>query len=262
VDYIILCLGENSYCETPGNLSSMEISINQQKLALALAQTGKPVILVLNEGRPRVISDFEPEMKSIVQTYLPGNYGGDALASILWGDVNPSGKLPYTYPKASNSLITYDSKPCENLNKKGEVIENDEALQIQWKFGHGLSYTTFEYSNLKVSKTEFSSSDTLKLSVDVKNTGSRSGKETVMLFTSDLYASLTPDNRRLRAFDKISLEAGETKTVTLAVDANNLAFVGSDGKWILEKGDFKINIGGLSVSVACIETKKWSEPNI
>jgi len=261
-DYIILCLGENSYCETPGNLTTMEISANQQKLALALAATGKPVILVLNEGRPRIISEFEPQMKAVIQTYLPGNYGGDALASILWGDVNPSGKLPYTYPKAANSLTTYDYKHCENLNKMQGAYDYDAIPSIQWNFGHGLSYTTFNLFNLKSDKQEFTYSDTLTFTVDVKNSGTRAGKETIMLFSSDLYASLTPDNRRLRAFSKIALEPGETKTVTLTVAAKDLAFVGADRKWILEKGDFNIQIGDLSLKLTCTSTKKWDEPNI
>jgi len=261
-DYIILCLGENSYCETPGNLATMELSANQQKLALALAATGKPVILVLNEGRPRIISEFEPQMKAVIQTYLPGNYGGDALASILWGDVNPSGKLPYTYPKAANSLTTYDYKPCENLNKKQGAYDYDAIPYIQWHFGHGLSYTTFEYLNLKSDKKEFTYSDTLTFTVDVKNSGTRAGKETIMLFSSDLYASLTPDNRRLRAFSKITLEPGETKAVTLTVAAKDLAFVGADGKWVLENGDFTIQIESLSLNLTCTATKKWDEPNI
>lgn len=262
VDYIILCLGENSYCETPGNLTTMEMSANQQKLALALAATGKPVILVLNEGRPRIISEFEPQMKAVIQTYLPGNYGGDALVSIIWGDVNPSGKLPYTYPKAANSLTTYDYKPCENLNKMQGAYDYDAIPSIQWNFGHGLSYTTFEYSNLKVDKQDFTYSDTLSFSVEVNNKGERSGKETILLFSSDLYASITPDNRRLRAFTKISLEPGETKTVTLTIAAKDLAFVGADGKWILENGDFTIQIGDLSQNITCTSTKRWDSPNI
>ncbi len=261
-EYIILCLGENSYCETPGNLTTMELSVNQQNLALALAATGKPVILVLNEGRPRIISGFEPQMKAIIQTYLPGNYGGDALASIIWGDINPSGKLPYTYPRAANSLITYDYKHSENLNKMQGSYDYDATPFIQWNFGHGLSYTTFKYSNLKCDKQQFSFSDSLSFTIDIKNTGKRAGKETIMLFSSDLYASLTPDNRRLRAFSKISLEPGETKTVKFIVLANDFAFVGADGKWILEKGDFTVQIKDLSLNLTCTNTKRWNEPNI
>lgn len=248
VDYIILCLGENSYCETPGNLSSLELSANQQKLALALAATGKPVILVLNEGRPRIVAAIEPKMEAVIQTYLPGNYGGDALASILWGHVNPSGKLPYTYPKAANSLITYDYKPCENLEEMDGAYNYNASPSIQWPFGHGLSYTTFEYSNLTASKIEFTSSDSLSFSVDVKNMGSRAGKESVLLFSSDLYASLTPDNKRLRAFTKISLEPGESQTVTLTIAARDLSFVGANGKWRLEPGHFSFYIGTQTLS--------------
>ena len=257
VDYIVLCLGENSYCETPGNLATMDISLNQANLAKALIATGKPVILVLNEGRPRVIADIEPGMKAVVQTYLPGNYGGDALASILWGDVNPSGRLPYTYPKSANSLITYDYKPSENLDKMQGAYDYDAVMSVQWAFGYGLSYTTYGYSNLTVNKQNFTVQDDLTFTVDVTNTGNRDGKETVMLFSSDLYASLTPDVRRLRAFEKVELKAGEKRTVTLTIPARSLGFVGADGKWVLEKGEFDIQIANQVVRVNCMNTVKW-----
>lgn len=262
VDYIILCLGENSYCETPGNLDDLYLSENQQQLALALAKTGKPVVLVLNEGRPRVISKIEPQMRAVVQIFLPGNYGGDALANILFGDVNPSGKLPYTYPKYPNSTTTYDHKPSENLDKMEGAYDYDAVLSVQWPFGYGLSYTTFGYSNLKVDKKEFRSGDTLTFTVDVKNTGDRIGKESVLLFSSDKVASLTPDVRRLRAFNKIELAPGETKTVTFSVAADDLAFVGIDGKWVLEAGEFGIQAGSEVLDIRCAETKKWDMPNI
>lgn len=261
VDYILLCLGENSYTETPGNLDDLYLSENQQQLALELAKTGKPVILILNEGRPRVISKIEPQMQAVVQIYLPGHFGGDALANILFGDVNPSGKLSYTYPKYPNATTTYDHKPSESQDRMQGAYDYNAVVSVQWPFGFGLSYTTFEYANLKVDKTQFKAGETLTFTVDVKNTGPRAGKESVLLFSSDRYASLTPDVRRLRVFDKISLEPGETKNVTLTLAANDLAFVGRDGRWVLEEGDFGIQVGSQVVEVKCTQTKKWTTPN-
>ncbi len=261
VDYIVLCLGENSYCETPGNLDDLTLSENQLKLAEALTASKKPIILILNEGRPRIISRIEPLMKAIVNIYLPGNYGADALAEILSGKVNPSGKLPFTYPKYVNSLTTYDHKPCESLDKMEGAYDYDAVRSVQWAFGYGLSYTKFKYDNLKVNKTNFLVSDTLIFTVDVTNVGEREGKETVLLFTSDKVASLSPDVRRLRAFKKIELKPAETKTVELKIPASDLAFVGNDGKWILEEGDFSVNIDSHLVDLHCDKTFKWETPN-
>ncbi|MBE6284299.1 MAG: beta-glucosidase [Mediterranea massiliensis] len=263
VDYIIACIGENSYCETPGNLDDLTLSANQLELVKALAKTGKPIIMLLNEGRPRIVKDIEPLATAVVHVMLPGNYGGDAFANLLVGDANFSGKLPFTYPKHVNSLITYDYKPCEHIGEQMAGAYNyDAQVSVQWMFGYGLSYTTFAYSNLKVDKSNFSAADELTFTVDVTNTGNVAGKESVLLFSSDLVASLTPDIRRLRAFDKVALQPGETKTVTLKVPASDLAFVGYDGKWILEAGDFRIQVGNQTVDVACNETKKWETPNI
>lgn len=261
VDYILLCVGENSYCETPGNLDDLTLSSNQIRLAKALASTGKPIILILNEGRPRIISEIEPLVKAIVHVYLPGNYGGDALANILYGDVNPSGKLPYTYPRSVNSLITYDHKPCESLDKMEGAYDYDAIVSVQWAFGYGLSYTTFAYSNLEVNQKDFLAGDTLTFTVDVENTGNQLGKETVMLFINDVVASLTPDVRRLRAFEKIELRPGEKKTVTLAVEANDLAFVDQHGRWALEKGLFKAQVADQTLSLNCLKTKNWESSN-
>ena len=262
VDYIIACIGENSYCETPGNLDDLTLSANQLELVKALAKTGKPIIMVLNEGRPRIVKDIEPLATAVVHVMLPGNYGGDAFVNLLVGDANFSGKLPFTYPKHVNSLITYDYKPCEHIGEQMAGAYNyDAQVSVQWMFGYGLSYTTFAYSNLKVDKSNFSAADELTFTVDVTNIGNVAGKESVLLFSSDLVASLTPDIRRLRAFDKVALQPGETKTVTLKVPASDLAFVGYDGKWILEAGDFRIQVGNQTVDVACNETKKWETPN-
>lgn len=261
VDYIIACIGENSYCETLGNLTNLFLSRQQMDLVKALAATGKPVVLILNEGRPRIINEIEPLAKAVVNIMLPGNYGGDALANILAGDANFSGKMPYTYPKDINSLVTYDYKPCEDLEKMEGAYNYDAVMSVQWAFGYGLSYTTYGYSNLRVNKTDFTADDLLTFTVDVKNTGSRMGKESVLLFSSDLIASLTPDVRRLRAFEKVELQPGETKTVALSIKASDLAFVGYDGKWILEKGEFRIQAGSGVLHINCVDTKKWETPN-
>lgn len=260
-DYIIACIGENSYCETPGNLTNLFISKNQSDLIKALATTGKPIVMILNEGRPRIINEIEPLAKAVVNIMLPSNYGGDALVNLIAGDANFSGKMPYTYPKDINSLVTYDYKPCEDMEKMQGAYDYDAVMSVQWAFGYGLSYTTFAYSNLKVNKPNFSADDELIFTVDVKNTGSRIGKESVLLFSSDLVASLTPDVRRLRAFEKVELKPGETKTVTLKIKGSDLAFVGYDGKWILEKGDFRIQTGNQTIGIVCTETKKWETPN-
>ena len=262
VDYIVLCVGENSYCETPGNLDELTLSENQTALAKALLKTGKPVILVLNEGRPRLIRSIEPESKAVIQLYLPGNYGADALADILTGEVNPSGKLPYTYPKFEHGLITYDHKPSQNIEGKMEgAYDYGAQTSVQYPFGFGLSYTTFEYTNLAVDKKEFKSGDSIQISIDVKNTGNVAGKESVLLFSSDLVASVTPDVRRLRAFDKVMLNPGETKTVKLKLAANDLAFVNDRGKWTLEAGDFRLQAGNLTDNIKCMATKTWDTPN-
>jgi beta-glucosidase len=261
-DVIIACIGENSYTETPGNLSDLWLSTNQRDLVKALAKTGKPIILVLNEGRPRLIADIEPLAKAVVDILIPGNYGGDALANLLAGDANFSAKLPYTYPRDINSLHTYDYKVSEEVGTMAGAYDYDAKVSLQWPFGYGLSYTTFEYSNLKVDRKQFTADDVLTVSVDVKNTGSRAGKEAVLLYSSDLVASIVPDNRRLRDFSKVTLEPGETKTVTFLLPAKQLAFVGADCRWTLEEGDFMLRIGRQAETITCTETKVWDEPNI
>ena len=262
-DVIVACVGENSYCETPGNMDDLNLSGNQKELVKRLAATGKPVILVLNEGRPRIIGDIEPLAKAVVDVMLPSNYGGDALAALLAGDENFSGKLPFTYPKHINALHTYDYKVSEHREVMDGSYNYDAVMDVQWPFGFGLSYTSFAYSDLKLeSPASFKAGEVLKVSVKVTNTGERAGKEAVLLYSSDLVASLIPDVRRLRGFEKIALEPGESKTVTFKVPASELAFVGADGKWRLEKGDFRLSCGGLGVTAACTETKIWDNPNI
>lgn len=261
-DVIIACIGENSYCETPGNLTDLWLSENQRNLVKELAKTGKPIILILNEGRPRLIADIEPLAKAIVHILLPGNYGADALVNLLAGEANFSAKLPYTYPREINSLANYDYKVSEEVGTMAGAYNYDAKVSLQWPFGYGLSYTTYEYSNLKVDKASFTADDVLTVTVDVKNTGSRVGKESVLLYSSDLVASVVPDNKRLRDFTKIELQPGEVKTVTFRLPAKSLAFVGADNHWILEEGDFILKVGNQTVNTACSETKKWDTPNI
>ncbi|SEA63198.1 beta-glucosidase [Flavobacterium gillisiae] len=245
---IILCLGEKNYTETPGDISNLFINDAQIKLALALAKLNKPIILVLNEGRPRLISDFEDKMSAVIQCYLPGNEGARALADILLGDVNPSGRLPYNYPRYPNSLEKYNRKYTESL---GDEEQNNDATyeksySPQFEFGTGLSYTTFEYSNLRLDKTTISEADSITVSVEVKNTGTTNGKEAVLLYLSDIYASITPEVKALKRFGKISLRPNETKTIAFTLNQKDLQFVGNDLKWISEKGTFKIQIGNLT----------------
>ena len=261
VDVIVACIGENSYTETPGNLTDLWLSENQRNLVKELAKTGKPVILVLNEGRPRLIADIEPLAQGIIDILIPGNMGGDALVNLVSGKSNFSGKMPYTYPKEINSLANYDFKKSEEVGTMEGAYDYNAKITQQWGFGHGLSYTSYQYSNLKVSQSDFRHGDIIKVSVDVKNTGKVAGKESVLLFSSDLIASMVPDGRRLRAFDKIELQPGETKTVTFNLNADDLAFVGYDGKWVLEEGDFKLMIADQSADIHCEKTYQWQSAN-
>ena len=260
-DVVVACVGENSYCETPGNIKDMWLSENQRNLVKALATTGKPVVLILNEGRPRVISDIVPLATAVVNIMLPGNYGADALANLLAGDANFSAKMPMTYPGFVNAFTTYDYKPCENVATMAGAYDYDARVDVQWEFGSGLSYTTFGYSNLRVDKQEFKATDNLTFTVDVTNTGKVEGKEPVLLYVSDLVASVSPDIRRLRAFTKIDLKPGEKRTVKLTVKASDLAFVGADLKWVLEKGDFLVKCGTEKLTLTCTETYRWDTPN-
>lgn len=262
-DIIVACIGENTYCESPGNINDLNLSSNQKELVKSLAKTGKPVVMVLNEGRPRIINDIEPLAKAVVDIMLPGNYGGDALASLISGKENFSGKLPFTYSKYVNSLHTYDYKVSENVQTMDGLYNYDATMDVQWPFGAGLSYTSFEYSGLKsISPVQFNADDMLTFEVTVKNTGSVKGKEAVLLFSSDIVASKVPDVKRLRQFTKVELNPGESKIVRLEIPAHELAFVGHDGKWRLEKGQFRIACGSESMMIDCTETKVWDTPNI
>ena len=260
-DVIVACIGENSYCETPGNLTDLTLSRQQLDLVKALAETGKPIVLVLNEGRPRLITEIEPLAQAVVDILLPGNLGGDALANLMAGDANFSGKMPITYPKEINSLITYDYKVSEQVGTMQGAYDYNAQVAWLWPFGYGLSYTTYDYSNLRTDKSSFGPDDTITVSVDVTNTGNRAGKEAVLLYSSDLIASQVPDNRRLRAFDKIELAPGETKTVTFTLPASDLAFADFHGNWVLEAGDFNLTAGNQTAKVTCNETRRYTTPN-
>jgi beta-glucosidase len=252
VDYVLLCIGENSYTETPGNTNDLTLSGNQMALANALYKTGKPVVLILNEGRPRIISGIEPKASAIVHVYLPGNYGGNALADVLAGEVNPSGKLPITYPRYVNDLAGYIHKPSE-----GSDNPQGGETNPQYQFGFGLSYTTFSYSDLAIDKKSFGADETATISVTVTNKGQRAGKEVVQLFISDLVASLTPDVKRLRGFQKVDLNPGESKTVSFKVPMQQLAFVGIDNQKHLEEGDFKIQVADQTTNFTVTQTKAF-----
>ena len=259
-DVIVCCIGENSYCETPGNIDDLLLGAEQRQLVKALAETGKPIVLVLNEGRARIIADIEPLADAVIDVLLPGNYGGDALARIIAGDVNPSAKMPYTYPKYPAQLTTYDFKTSEQTEKMDGAYDYDAVVSVQWPFGYGQSYTTFAYSDLRCDKTSFKADDTLTFTVTLTNTGDVAGKEVAMLFSSDLVASLVPDNRRLRAFDKVELRPGESCTVTLTITASDLAFVGRDGRWTVERGEFLMQVGTETLRINCTDTYVWDSP--
>lgn len=250
-DVIIACIGENSYCETPGNLSDLALSENQRNLIKALAKTGKPIVMILNEGRPRIINDIEPLADAIIDILLPSNYGGDALANILAGDVNPSAKLPYTYPRYSAALTNYDYRISEESDTMEGAYDYNAVVSVQWPFGFGLSYTTFEYSNFQCSVQEFGADTELVFTVDVKNTGERVGKEVVMLYSRDMVASMVPENRRLRAFEKVEIQPGETVNVELKIKGSDLAFVNPKGEWTLEPGAFRMQAGNQTLMITC-----------
>lgn len=252
-DYIVLALGENSYTEKPGDLHDLTLSEQQLRLAEALAATGKPVILVLNQGRPRIIRRIEPLMKGVLQAYLPGNFGGLAVADVLFGSINPSGKLPFTYPMYTNSLVTYDHKPSEHQAKMAGAYDYESDFAVQYPFGFGLSYTEFTYSDLRLSSEELTADGELEVQVTLSNTGGRAGKEVVQLYTSDLFASLTPDVRRLRAFDKIALEPGEAETVRFVLRSADLSFINAEGQRVTEPGDFELELGGLTAGFRYVE---------
>ena len=261
-DVIIACVGENSYTETPGNINDLKLSANQTKLVEELAKTGKPIILVLNEGRPRIIREIEPLASAIIDIMLPGNSGGDALAALISGEKNFSAKLPFTYPKWNNALVTYDHKPSESVATMEGAYNYSADIDVQWPFGFGLSYTTFEYSGISVDKSEFTPDDDITVTVTVKNTGDKEGMEPVIFYSADLVASLTPDVQRVRGFDKISLNPGESKTVSFTIPASDLAFVNNEMKWTLEEGEFEFIIGNQVVKANCTKTKVWDSPNI
>lgn len=240
-DVAVVCIGESTYTETPGDIADLRLPAAQRNLVKKVAQTGTPVVLVLVEGRPRIINDIEPLADGVLMTYLPGHEGGRATADILFGDQNPSGELPFTYPRGVNDLVPYDHNYTDEVGPLG--------FNPQWEFGDGLSYTSFDYSNLKVSKKEFTKNDDVQISVEVTNTGDRDGKEVVQLYVSDLVASITPPVKRLRGFQKVDLNAGTSQTITFTISAEDLAFVGKENEWVTEAGDFKIQVDSLEETI-------------
>ncbi|HMN49702.1 MAG TPA: glycoside hydrolase family 3 N-terminal domain-containing protein [Ignavibacteriaceae bacterium] len=237
-DAVILCLGEPTYCETPGNIFDLTLNKAQLDLANKIVETGKPVILVMLEGRPRLITEIEPKMNAIVLGFLPGMEGGNAIADVLFGDYNPNGKLPITYPRYPNGITLYDYKPMEDFDGNG--------YNPLWQFGYGLSYTKFSYSNLKLSSDEIDPSDELTVTVDVKNDGKISGKEVVQLYLTDLYGSVSRPNKQLKGFQKVLLNPGETKTVSFKLNKDHFSFIGQDNKRIVEPGEFKLAVQNLT----------------
>lgn len=261
-DVIVACIGENSYCETPGNINDLRLSENQRRLVKRLSETGKPIVMVLNGGRPRIINDIEQYADAVVDIMLPGNKGGDALASLFAGEENFSGRLPFTYPRWPDATIPYDHKPCEKMNQIEGEYNYSATIDVQWPFGYGLSYTKFEYSDFLTDKKSFKHSDNITFTISVKNVGKCTGKEIIQLWSSDLVASVSPDVIRMRGFEKIELEPGESATVSITIPASDLAFVGMDGKWRLEEGDFNIKMGNLNTRIRCTEDFVWKTPNI
>lgn len=257
-DVVVLCIGENSYTEKPGDLEDLYLSENQQELVKVAAKTGKPVVLVLVEGRPRVISKIEPLSSAILHAYLTSNYGGEAVAKILFGIENPSGKLPYAYPRFPNSLEPYYHKHAEEL----EIAGSPTGTQYnpQYPFGYGLSYAQFEYSGLKTDKINYLPGETIKVEVSIRNTSAIAGKEVIQLYISDKVASVTPSVKRLRAFNKTMLLPGENKLITFEVPVNALAFVGTDNQWLVEKGEFHLNVGTLQTNIQVDQTNVVSPP--
>ena len=241
-DVVVLALGEGSYCETPGNITDLTIGEPQLKLADAIIGTGKPIVLVLVEGRPRIINRIADRIPAILMAYNPSNEGGTAIADVLFGDTNPSGKLPFTYPRTPNGLINYDHKPFETEN----TAFGNMAFKPQFEFGEGLSYTTFAYKDLRLDKQTMSANDELTATVTVTNTGTRAGKEVVQVYVSDLVASISPPGRRLRRFAKVDLEPNQSRTLTFKLNRGDLSFINAENKSAVEPGEFEVKIGGLT----------------
>lgn len=257
VDVIVVAIGENTYTEKPGDLNDLSLSKNQIELVKQVAKANKPIVLVLNEGRPRVINEIEPLADAILQTYLPSNFGGDALADLLLGKENPSGKLPYTYPRFVNTLVVYNHKHCEESKTQDGVYDYGGGFAPQFEFGFGLSYTTFKYSDMQVSRKEFNGNQDINVSIKITNIGKREGKESVLLFSSDQYASIAPDVKRLRKFTKINLKKGESKVVNFTLNAKDLSFINADLDRVTEKGKFDLTIADQKVTINLNKTMKY-----
>ncbi|WP_048921630.1 glycoside hydrolase family 3 N-terminal domain-containing protein [Rufibacter radiotolerans] len=257
---VVLFLGEKAYAESPGVIDNLNLEENQLALVRAAKETGKPVILVLLEGRPRVVSAIEPLADAILLAYRPATFGGAAMADVLFGDYNPDGALPFTYPRHAGDVLTYDHKGTEVIREDVPNVAGNRGFNPQWEFGHGLSYTTFAFTDLRSSKTAFSDNDQLQVTVKVKNTGSRAGKKAVELYSHDQFASITPSARRLRAFSKVALNPGEEKEVSFTLSAKNLAFVNEAGKWVTEPGAFDLMVGNLKTTVTLQQAVTLKKP--
>ena len=238
-DVVVACLGEEPYCETPGNIGDLTLPQSQLDLVLALQKSGKPVVVVLLQGRPRIIRPIVDGARAILLAWLPGMEGGRAIADVLFGDANPSGRLPVTYPRSPNDLVLYDHLWTENTG-------GTNRFNPQWPFGFGLSYTTFTYSDLKLDKSSAARGEVITASVTVTNTGQVAGLETIQLYLSDLVASIAPPNKRLKGFRKIELAPGESKTVYFTLSGEEMSFIGLDGKPVIEPGEFRVTVADLS----------------
>ncbi len=248
-DVIVACMGEKPSTEKPGDINDLSLSRAQLDYLNTLIATGRPVVLVLVENRPRLVAEVADRCAAVIMAYQPGDTGGDALADILMGKVNPSGKLPITYPRFNHSLIWYDHKYTETFDEN----YGNKAFNPQWEFGHGLSYSNLVYSDLTVSKSTLTGDEELTVEVKITNNSSRDARESVLLFSRDHFASVTPSVKKLRDFTKITVKAGETQAVKFTIDAKDLSFVSVDGKWITEPGDFDLMIGTLSTTLKYVQ---------
>jgi beta-glucosidase len=239
-DVAIVALAEFPSTETPGNIDDLMMPAAQLKLARAIEATGTPVVITLFENRPRIIRDVVDSSRAVVTAYETGPFGGEAMAGVLFGDVNPSGKLPFSYPRFTGAIVPYDRSASGNMTASGPT----GGYNPEWPFGHGLSYTTFTYSDLRVGSAPLGTNDTLAVSVRVTNSGRRAGKEVVQLYVRDMVASIAPPMQRLRAFQKVSLGPGESKSITLRVPVQELAFIGLDNRPVVEPGEFEVTVGG------------------
>jgi beta-glucosidase len=243
-DVIIACMGEKPSTEKPGDIDDLELEKVQQNFVMELAKTGKPVVLVLVENRPRIVRSVVGDCAAVVMAYQPGNYGADALAEILYGVVNPSGRLPFTYPRYNHSLLWYDHKYTETLDQ----TFGNNAFNPQWQFGHGLSYANITYSNLKTTTDTLRAGGSLTVSVELNNKSNMTAMQSVLLFSRDHFATVTPSVKKLIDFKKITMQPNSTQVVSFTVTSEQLSFVGEDLKPVTEAGDFDLMVEQLKTT--------------